>query len=114
MSAPFRNQKPIRKLEAQETLAKLIADHEHALRASAAGLAALIRQRLEADDQPRSMRLSNSRTGPIAVHVANGRVYVDPETELILNAQLVGLLLGLKLELGNTLSVGRPTGGEHA
>jgi hypothetical protein len=46
--------------------------------------------------------------GFISLYVADGQIFVDPETEFALNAHLAGLLLGLKLVFGNILTVGRP------
>jgi hypothetical protein len=86
-------------------------DQKCFLRDSIGGLANLIMQRLEADGRPRSMRIYGPGIVPVTLHISNGRVFVDPDTFLALNEPLDDLLLGLKLLLGYTITVGRPQGG---
>ena len=87
----------------------LTADNNCFVRESVAEIADLIKQRLEADSRPRTMRIFGPGIGPVTLRVSNGRVFVDPDIFLALNAPLDNLLLGLKLLLGYTITVGRPT-----
>ena len=73
---------------AQKELAAIVADHESALRASATAVADLIRQRLQADDRPRPLRLGSIRTGPFTLHVADGRVFCPTSTRNVHGRQL--------------------------